>query len=152
MTSHQIRMHVPNWNLHLDTHRYLKEHIQNSTLYLPLKPNFISIFTVSWNGTTFLNTQTRNMKLVSHPLGPTTHRILPALYVIYFLSPPSPLHLTSALVWSFGISHPGYCSRFLIGLLISDLALDWGKGYNFKRADSRLGLWSKLNRNHGVSK
>lgn len=83
MTSHQIQTHVSNWNLHVDTHRCLKEHIQNSTSNLPLKPNFISIFFVSWNGTTFLNTQARNMKPVSHFLGPTTHQILPAVYTLF---------------------------------------------------------------------
>lgn len=89
-----------------------------------------------------------NMKFVSHPLGPTTHQILPTLYL--FLGPTSLLHLTSASVQYLRISHPDYCNRTLIGVLISDFALDWDRGYSLKRADSKFGLWSKLKRNHGV--
>lgn len=85
-------------------HRYLKEHIQSSTHYLPLRPDFISVFSVSWSGTTFLSTQVSNVKLVSHPSDPTTHQGLPTLHLIYFVSHTSPVHLTSALVQNLRIS------------------------------------------------
>lgn len=143
---------MTNWNLHLDFHGCLQEYIQNLTLYLPLRPDFITIFSVSWNYTTILSTQVINIKVVSHPLGPTTHQVLSTLYLMYFLGPTSPLHPTSALVQDLRISHLDYCNRLLIGLLISDFAMDWDRGYTSKRAGSKLGLWSKLKRNHGVSK
>ena len=52
----------------------------------------------------------------------------------------SHLHLASALVQHLGSSHPDDCNRLITGLLISDLAMDWARGYRPKRAGGNLGL------------
>lgn len=50
------------------------------------------------------------------------HEVLPPGYLLYFSSPCSLARAASTLVLFFSISCPDYCSKLLIGLLISDLA------------------------------
>lgn len=68
----------------------------------------------------FLASKQRTMLFLTFQAQP--HELLPPGYLLYFSSPGSLGRAASTLVLFSNISCPDYCSKFLIGLFISDLA------------------------------